>query len=106
MAELPSPLSAILDEQLGPDAVSWFKDTAEPSIKKMWEIVALLKEHGIAVRLSDQRIRERLSTRTTSRSSFGSGSAYRPKPKAHVCFGVIRVGGPRIAEVRSNPINY
>ena len=51
MAELPSPLSAILDEQLGPDAVSWFKDTAEPSIKKMWEIVALLKEHGIAVRL-------------------------------------------------------
>ena len=35
----------------GPEAVCWFKDTAEPSIKKMWEIVALLKENDIAVRL-------------------------------------------------------
>ncbi|MGJ4944350.1 hypothetical protein ACQR1W_27550 [Bradyrhizobium sp. HKCCYLS1011] len=35
----------------GPEAVSWFKDTAEPSIKKMWEIAALLEEHGTAVRL-------------------------------------------------------
>ncbi|MDH2355662.1 hypothetical protein QCM80_34070 [Bradyrhizobium sp. SSUT112] len=35
----------------GPEAVSWFKDTAEPSIKKMWEIAALLEEYGTAVRL-------------------------------------------------------
>ena len=34
-----------------PEAVCWFKDSAEPSIKKMWEIVALLKENDIAVRL-------------------------------------------------------
>ena len=32
-------------------AVSWFKDTAEPSIKRMWGIVALLREHRIAARL-------------------------------------------------------
>lgn len=35
----------------GPEAVSWFKDTAEPSIKKMWEIATLLEDHGAAVRL-------------------------------------------------------
>lgn len=35
----------------GPEAVSWFKDTAEPSIKKMWEISTLLEDHGTAVRL-------------------------------------------------------
>jgi hypothetical protein len=34
-----------------PEAVSWFKDTAEAAIDKMWEIVALLQEHGVAVRL-------------------------------------------------------
>jgi len=35
----------------GPEAVSLFKDTAEPSIKTMWEIAVLLEEHGTAVRL-------------------------------------------------------
>jgi hypothetical protein len=35
----------------GSTAVSWLKDTAGPSINKMWDIVALLEEHGVAVRL-------------------------------------------------------
>jgi hypothetical protein len=35
----------------GPEAISWFKDDAGPPIKKMWEIVAFLREHGIPVRL-------------------------------------------------------
>lgn len=39
----------------GPNVVCWFKDTADPSIKKMWEIVALLKENDIAVRLLRSR---------------------------------------------------
>lgn len=33
------------------EAVTWFRDDAEDSIGKMWEIVALLKEHGIPVRM-------------------------------------------------------
>jgi len=52
----------------GPEAVCWFKDTAETSIKKMWEIVALLEEHGTTVRLLRSKNPEGLSTRTTSRS--------------------------------------
>jgi hypothetical protein len=47
-AHLPVP--PFSTNNRGPKAVSWFKDTAEPSINKMWEIVALLKEHGVAVR--------------------------------------------------------
>jgi hypothetical protein len=35
----------------GSEAVSWFKDVAGPSIKKMWDVVALLEEHDITVRL-------------------------------------------------------
>ena len=73
-AHLPVP--PFSTSNWGPKSVSSFKDTAEPSINKMWEIVALLKEHGVAVRLLDQRTQEKLSTRTTSRSSFGSGNAY------------------------------
>jgi hypothetical protein len=52
-AHLPCPPFSTSD--WGSEAVSWFKDTAEPSIKKMWEIVALLKEHGVAVRLLRSR---------------------------------------------------
>jgi len=48
-AHLPCPPFSTSD--WGSEAVSWFKDTAEPAIKKMWEIVALLEEHGVAVRL-------------------------------------------------------
>jgi hypothetical protein len=32
------------------DAVAWFRDDAREAISQMWEIVALLKEHGISVR--------------------------------------------------------
>jgi len=36
--------------------VSWFKDDAKKlPIRKMWEIVTLLKEHGIAVRVLRSR---------------------------------------------------
>jgi hypothetical protein len=33
------------------DVVAWFKDDAEDSVRRMWEIVALLEEHGVPVRL-------------------------------------------------------
>jgi len=33
------------------DAVAWFKDNAGDPIKRMWELVALLREHGVRVRL-------------------------------------------------------
>jgi hypothetical protein len=33
------------------DAVSWFRDEAEEPVNKMWEIAALLKEHGVPVRM-------------------------------------------------------
>lgn len=32
------------------DAVAWFKSTAREPINRMWDIVAILKEHGVAVR--------------------------------------------------------
>jgi len=100
-------LSAIFDEQLGPRRSFMVQGHGRTiDQKNVGGRGPPQKSTASQCASSDQRIRERLSTRTTSRSSFGSGSAYRPKPKAHVCFGVIRVGGPRIAEVRSNPINY
>jgi hypothetical protein len=33
------------------DVVSWFKPTATEPIKKMWEIVNLLREHDVPVRV-------------------------------------------------------
>ena len=33
------------------DAVAWFKDDAGKPVTKMWDIVALLREHGVEVRL-------------------------------------------------------
>jgi len=33
------------------DAVGWFKDDAGESLQKMWEIVTILKKHGVPVRL-------------------------------------------------------
>jgi hypothetical protein len=38
-----------------PSAVCWFKDNAGEPIKKVWEIVALLKEQGVPVRLLKTR---------------------------------------------------
>jgi hypothetical protein len=39
----------------GREAVSWFRDDAKLPIRKMWEIVTLLREHGIAVRVLESR---------------------------------------------------
>lgn len=47
--QLPCPPFSTND--WGPEAVSWFKDTAEEPIKKMWDIVSLLQEYGIRVRV-------------------------------------------------------
>lgn len=33
------------------DAVAWFKDDAGEPLTKMWDIVALLREHGVEIRL-------------------------------------------------------
>ncbi len=33
------------------EAVTWFKDGAAEPIRKLWEITAMLKEHGVPVRL-------------------------------------------------------
>ena|ERR1035441_3575372 len=33
------------------DAVSWFRDNAAEPIRRMWEIAALLKDHGVPVRM-------------------------------------------------------
>jgi len=33
------------------DAVTWFRDNAGEPIQKMWEIVSLLKEQGVPVRM-------------------------------------------------------
>jgi hypothetical protein len=46
---LPCPPFSTSD--WGPEAISWFKDTAKVPIKKMWDIVTLLQEHGVPVRI-------------------------------------------------------
>jgi hypothetical protein len=33
------------------DAVSWFRAEAQEPIRRFWEVVAILKEHGVPVRL-------------------------------------------------------
>jgi hypothetical protein len=33
------------------DAISWFKDTAQSFVSRMYDIVAILQEHGIQVRV-------------------------------------------------------
>ena len=33
------------------DAVSWFRDDAGEPLRRMWDLVAILREHGIPVRL-------------------------------------------------------
>jgi hypothetical protein len=33
------------------DAVTWFKDDAGESIRKLWDITSILREHGVPVRL-------------------------------------------------------
>jgi len=38
-------------KQLSSNAISWFRDEARESIQKMWEIVSILRECGVPVRL-------------------------------------------------------
>jgi hypothetical protein len=33
------------------DAVSWFRTEAEEPIRRLWDVVAILREHGVPVRL-------------------------------------------------------
>ena len=33
------------------DAVSWFRDNAGEPLQRMWDLVALLREHGVPVRV-------------------------------------------------------
>lgn len=33
------------------DAVTWFRPNAKAAIQRMWDIVAILREHGVAVRM-------------------------------------------------------
>jgi hypothetical protein len=33
------------------DAVSWFRADAKEPLKRIWDLVAILEEHGVAVRL-------------------------------------------------------
>lgn len=37
-------------QEWSPDAVAWFREEATEEIRRMWDIVAILKEHGIPVR--------------------------------------------------------
>lgn len=39
----------------GGEAASWFKDDAKLPIRKMWEIVTLLQEQGVAIRVLRSR---------------------------------------------------
>lgn len=32
-------------------AVAWFKDDAGESVRRMWDLIAILREHGVAVRM-------------------------------------------------------
>jgi len=48
-AQSPSDLSA--EVIVDPDAVAWFRDDAGEPVAKMWNIVALLREHGVDVRV-------------------------------------------------------
>ena len=38
-------------KQLPSDSVSWFRDEVRESVQRMWEIVAVLRECGLPVRL-------------------------------------------------------
>lgn len=38
-----------------PDAVAWFRPEAEEPIRRMWDIVAILREHGVPVRMVTSR---------------------------------------------------
>ena len=45
------PVPPFSSGRLPRDAVAWFRADAVEPIAKMWDIVALLREHGVDVRL-------------------------------------------------------
>lgn len=45
------PVPPFSSRRLPKDAVAWFKHDAREPVAKMWDIVALLREHGTEVRL-------------------------------------------------------
>ena len=45
------PVPPFESRRLPRDAVAWFRDDAGEPVAKMWDIVALLREHGVDVRL-------------------------------------------------------
>ncbi len=50
---LPCPpfSSKIRSGEWTPEAVSWFRDDAGEPLKRIWDIVALLEEHDVKVRI-------------------------------------------------------
>ncbi len=49
------PVPPFSARRIHDDVVSWFKDDAGEPVTKMWDIVALLREHGVEVRLLRSR---------------------------------------------------
>jgi hypothetical protein len=45
------PIPPFSDGRISRDAVAWFKHDADEPVAKMWDVVALLREHGIQVRM-------------------------------------------------------
>jgi hypothetical protein len=45
------PVPPLESRRFPRDAVPWFRDDAGKPVAKMWDIVALLQEHGVDVRL-------------------------------------------------------
>jgi hypothetical protein len=58
------------------DAVAWFKDSAREPIARIWDVVALLREHGVEVRLlrsaNPGRVVYRMECRCSLRNGTGS----------------------------------
>ncbi|MFO0658234.1 MAG: hypothetical protein U0165_00145 [Polyangiaceae bacterium] len=50
---LPCPPFA--QRSWGRDCACWFKESAQSSIEKMWDIIAILREHGMPVRMLRSR---------------------------------------------------
>ena len=68
------PVPPFESRRLPRDAVAWFRDDAGEPVAKMWDIVALLREHGVDVRLLGRRILAESSMRIGCRCSLTSGT--------------------------------
>ncbi|HEV7758163.1 MAG TPA: hypothetical protein VGO78_04215 [Acidimicrobiales bacterium] len=45
------PVPPFESSDWGRDAVSWFKDDAGEPVRRMWDLMSLLRDHGVPVRL-------------------------------------------------------